>query len=228
MGEIVQFASNGQKASGYLAVPKAGKGHGVVVIQEWWGLVPHIKDVADRLAAEGFVALAPDLYHGQETTEPDHAGKMMMAMDIDGAVRDMKGAVDFLAGHVAVRGQGIATIGFCMGGGLVLWLACLSDKIVAAAPFYGVAPWPGAKPDFKKTKAAFQGHYAEHDDSATPELAKSLEAELRNLGREADFYVYPGTGHAFFNDTRSAVHNADASALAWERVLRFLRAKLGS
>src|SRR5690606_28096877 len=102
MGDIVEFTSNGSGAQGYLAIPDGGSGPGVVVIQEWWGLVPHIQDVCDRFAAEGFVALAPDLYHGETTTEPDEAGKLMMALNIERATRDMSGAADFLLGHDAV------------------------------------------------------------------------------------------------------------------------------
>lgn len=183
MAETVEFASNGKTASGYLETPESGNGPGVVVIQEWWGLVPHIKDVVERLAGEGFVALAPDLYHGEETEEPDDAGKMMMAMDIERAARDMKGAVDFLAAHPAVSSSGVGAVGFCMGGGLVLWLACLSDKVAAAVPFYGVAPWPEASPNFKNSVAAFQGHYAEHDDGAGPEVARGPTAKPRPASR---------------------------------------------
>jgi len=226
MAETVEFASNGKTASGYLETPESGNGPGVVVIQEWWGLVPHIKDVVERLAGEGFVALAPDLYHGEETEEPDDAGKMMMAMDIERAARDMKGAVDFLAAHPAVSSSGVGAVGFCMGGGLVLWLACLSDKVAAEVPFYGVAPWPEASPNFKKSVAAFQGHYAEHDDGAGPEVARQLEVLLQSLGLPAEFFVYPGTQHAFFNDDRPEVHDAEASRLAWERTLEFLRNRL--
>src|SRR5579862_6895837 len=116
MGEIVEFPSNGHTASGYLAPNPESHGAGVVLIQEYWGLVPHIKDVAERLAAEGFTVLAPDLYHGQTTTEPDEAGKLMMAMNIDQAGRDMSGAVDHLLGLESVDGPKVGVIGFCMGG----------------------------------------------------------------------------------------------------------------
>jgi carboxymethylenebutenolidase len=196
------------------------------VIQEWFGLVPHIVDVADRLANEGFVALAPDLYHGVETVEPDEADKLMMALDVDRTARDMVGAVAFLAANRAVTGAGVGAIGFCMGGGLVLWLSCLTDRAAAAVPFYGAPPWPQASPDFTKTVAAFQGHYAEDDDWAGPVIARQLEAELRRLGHEAEFFIYPGTQHAFFNDDRPESFDAGASALAWERVVRFLKEKL--
>ncbi len=227
MGSMVTFPSNGKTAQGYLAVPAAGRGAGVVVIQEWWGLVDHIKDVADRFAAEGFVALAPDLYDGETTTEPDEAGKLMMAMELDRAARDMGGAVDYLLGHDAVSSEGVGVVGFCMGGGLALWLATRHRGVAAAVPFYGALPWEGVDPDFTQTEADFLGHYAEDDAWATMESARQIEKSLRDLGREATFHVYPGTGHAFFNDQRPEAYDEEASTLAWQRTLAFLRDKLG-
>ena len=226
MGEIVEFPSNGTTGQGYLATPASGRGPGLVVIQEWWGLVPHIKDVCDRLAGEGFVALAPDLYHGESTTEPDEAGKKMMAMNLEKAGKDMSGAVDYVAERSS--GDGIGVIGFCMGGGLALLLATQRpDKIKAAAPFYGVIPWPAAQPDWTKVKGAVQGHYAEKDDFANPESVRALEQQLKNAGCEVEMFIYPNTDHAFFNDTRPEVHDADASRQAWDRSLAFFRSHLG-
>jgi carboxymethylenebutenolidase len=228
MGEMVEFASNGKRASGYLATPEVGAGPGLVVVQEWWGLVDHIKDVCQRFAVEGFTALAPDLYHGEQAAEPDEAGKLMMAMDIERAARDMAGAVDYLATHEAVRGRGVGVVGFCMGGGLALWLATLRpDQVKAVVPFYGVIPWPAAQPDWSKLAAAVQGHYAENDDFASPDQARALEARLNDAGVEATMFIYDGAGHAFFNDDRPEAHDADAARQAWIRTLEFLREKLG-
>ena len=227
MGEMVSFPSNGKTASGYLALPEGGTGPGVIVIQEWWGLVPHIKDVADRLAAAGFAALAPDLYHGETTTEPDEAAKMMMALRIDEAARDMGGAIDYLLDGDAVASDGVGVIGFCMGGGLALYLATQRSEVHAAVPFYGALPWDDVNPDFGSTNAAFLGHYAEDDDWATMESARAIEAECRDLGVEATFHVYPGTEHAFFNDTRPDVHDPGASRVAWDRTVDFLHRTLG-
>ena len=131
MGEIVTFASNGSTASGYLATPEGGGGLPVVVIQEWWGLVPHIEDVCDRFAAEGFAALAPDLYGGASTTEPDEAGKLMMALNVEQAAKDMSGAVDELR-RVTGR-DAVGVTGFCMGGGLALVAACHRPDAIAAS-----------------------------------------------------------------------------------------------
>ena len=229
MGENVEFASNGATAGGYLAPAADGAGLGVVVIQEWWGLVPHIRDVCDRLAAEGFTALAPDLYHGHTVPhgEPDEAAKAAMALDMERAARDMGGAAEYLAGHDAVRGNGLGVIGFCVGGGLALFLATVRpDLVKAAVPFYGIVP-RDREPDWSQLEAAVEGHYAEDDDMAGPEVASDLEQRLDALGKEVRMFVYPGTHHAFFNDTRPEVYDADAARQAWIRTLEFLRAKLG-
>jgi carboxymethylenebutenolidase len=224
MGEMIEFPSNGSTAQGYLAVPEGG-GPGVVVIQEWWGLVDHIKDVCDRFAVSGFVALAPDLYHGASTTEPDEAGKAMMAMQMDQAALDMSGAVD----EVARRGSTdrVGVIGFCMGGGLALVLGTKRpDKVAAVVPCYGIIPWPDAQPDYGAMSAAVLGHYAAEDGFFTPEAAEALGAELRSLGKEAEIIVYPGADHAFFNDTRPEVYDSAAAGALWERTVAFFQARL--
>ncbi len=225
MGEMIEFPSNSSQAEGYLALPDGGSGPGVVVIQEWWGLVPHIKDVCDRFAREGFVALAPDLYHGRHVSEPDEAAKEMMALKMDQAGRDMSGALDEV-----VRRSGhpdVGVVGFCMGGGLALVLACQRPDVVAACvPFYGVIPWPDARPDYGAMRAAVQGHYAGLDGFFTPEAARALEGELHSLSKEAEIFVYEGCDHAFFNDTRPEVYDDAAARLAWQRTLAFLRREL--
>jgi carboxymethylenebutenolidase len=227
MGDIVEFPSNGHTASGYLAPNPNGVGAGVVVIQEWWGLVPHIKDVADRLAAEGFTVLAPDLFHGKTTTEPDEAGKLMMALNVDQAGKDMSGAVDYLLGRDEVEGPKVGVIGFCMGGGLAMVLACQRpDAIGAAVPFYGLIPWEHAQPDYSQLDAPVLGHYAGDDGFFTPELVDDLQSKLNSLGKQADLEVYPGVDHAFFNDTRPEVYDAESSARAWVQTVGFLHTNL--
>jgi carboxymethylenebutenolidase len=225
MGEIVEFPSNGTTGQGYLALPESGSGPGAVVIQEWWGLVDHIKELCERLAGEGFVALAPDLYHGAKTEEPDEAGRLMMALNMDKAAKDMSGAVDLVKEKSS--GSGIGVIGFCMGGGLALLLGTQRpDAVKAVVPFYGVIPWEAAQPDWSKMTAAVHGHFAENDDSAGPAMVAKLEKELGEAGVEVEMYLYPGTQHAFFNDTRPEVHDAEASQLAWDRAVSFLRSHL--
>jgi carboxymethylenebutenolidase len=222
VGEIVEYPSNGSTGQGYLA---GSKGPGIVVIQEWWGLVGHIKDVCDRFAREGFVALAPDLYRGKVTSEPDDAAKAMMAMRLDQAARDMSGAVDEIERRTSRDTVGV--IGFCMGGGLALVLACLRpDAVKAVVPCYGVIPWPDAQPDFSKLEGAVEGHYAELDESAPPEAVRALESQLRELGKDVSMIVHPGTQHAFFNDTRPEVYDAGEADKLWSSVLAFFRAKL--
>jgi len=227
MGEIVTFPSNGSSAEGYLAVPEGGSGPGVIVIQEWWGLVPHIKEVCDRFAAAGYVALAPDLYHGETTTEPDEAGKLMMALNIERATKDMDGAVDYLRGHDAVTSEGLGVIGFCMGGGLALALAAhRPDAIKAAAPFYGVIPWPDLQPDYAQLEAVVRGHFAELDGFFGPDLARGLEQQLRDLGKDAQITIHEGADHAFFNDTRPDVYKPECAAEAWASTLELFSSVL--
>jgi len=225
MGDMIEFPSNGSTGQGYLAKP-AGNGPGVVVIQEWWGLVPHIKDVCDRFASEGFTALAPDLYRGKQVSEPDEAGKAAMAMEADVAVRDMSGAVDALLERAA--GDNVGVVGFCMGGGLAITLATKRpDAISACVSFYGIHLRPDLQPDYAKLEAAVLGHYAELDEYCTPDAARALEARIKGVGKEAEVHIYPGTDHAFFNDTRPEVYDAEASALAWQRTVDFLHSHLG-
>jgi carboxymethylenebutenolidase len=222
MGEMVEFKSNGGTCTGYLA---GSSGPGVIVIQEWWGLVPHITDIADRFAAEGFVALAPDMYHGEVTDEPDLAGKLLMSMNLATAGKDLSGAVDLLQERTGRTKVGVT--GVCMGGGLALMAACLRpDAIAAAAPFYG-----GMRPDtvieWDNLAAVVEGHYAATDrGTAAPEAVRELEASLRAKGKNATFHIYPGTQHAFFNDTRPEVYDAAVAKTAWDRTLALFRANL--
>ena len=223
MGDLIEFQTASGPTSGYLAAPASG-GPGVVVIQEWWGLVPHIVDVCDRFAAAGLTALAPDLYHGATTTEPDEAGKLMMALDMDRAAGDLSGAIDELCTRTGAAK--VAVVGFCMGGGLAMLAATRrGDAVRACVPFYGVIPWEGPKAEWSALGGPILGHYAENDGWAGPDVAGALEADVRAAGGAADVHVYGGCDHAFFNDTRPEVYDAPASALAWERTLAFLRSE---
>ena len=182
-----------------------------------------------RLASEGFVALAPDLYRGAHASEPDEAAKIMMSLNLERATKDLSGAVDFLTAHDAVTGDGIGVIGFCMGGGVALWLATLRpDQVKAVVPFYGIIPWEAAQPDYSKLAAAVQGHYAENDDFANPESVRALDAQLKSLGKQAEFFEYPGTEHAFTNDHRPEVYVPEATALAYDRAFAFLHEQLAA
>jgi carboxymethylenebutenolidase len=229
-GQTVEFASNGNTASGYLATPVEGAGPGVVVIQEWWGLVPQIKRVCDRLAEEGFTALAPDLYHGDvaKHDEMDKAGHLMSTLPMDRAARDMIGAVDYLLAHDAVRGHNVGVVGFCMGGMLTFVLAAKAgDKIGAAVPHYG-APLGDSEPDWSGLTAPVLGHFAANDDFFPPDAVNALAEKLDGMGKDVTVHVYPGTGHAFANEENAlGTYDEDAARQAWVRTLEFLRAKLG-
>ena len=139
-GTMVEFPGNGSVCKGYLRNPQGGKGLGIVVIQEWWGLVDHIKEVADRFAREGFVALAPDLYHGKSTRSPDEAGKLFMALNIGQAERDLRGAIQYLLSLEETVGSQVGTVGFCMGGQLSLYAACANAVVGACVDYYGIHP----------------------------------------------------------------------------------------
>ena len=225
MGESVEFASNGNTAGGYLA----GTGPGVIVLQEWWGLNPQIKGVCDRLAGEGFTALAPDLYHGELAShdEMDKAGQLMNSLPPDRAARDMGGAVDFLLEKSTASKVGVT--GFCMGGMLTWILAALNgDKVGAAVPYYGY-PQGDTEPDWSGLTAPVLGHMAENDDFFAPAGAEALAEKLRGMGKDVTIHVYPGTGHAFANEENAlGTYNEDAKAQAWSRTLDFLRSNLGS
>ena len=228
-GTMVEFPTNGTAAGGYLAVPDGGRGPGVVVLQEWWGLVPQIKGVCDRLASEGFVALAPDLYHGEmaEHTEMDRAGELMTSLPPDRAARDMSAAIDHLLSLDATTGEAVGVTGFCMGGMLALLIAAQEgDRVAAAVPFYG-APLGDGAPDWSGLTAAVEGHLAENDDFFPPEAINALGAELREAGRDVVFHVYEGTGHGFANEENPlGTWDEAAAATAWARTLAFLGAHL--
>jgi carboxymethylenebutenolidase len=223
----VSFPSNGNTAHGYLAVPASGSGPGVVVIQEWWGLDDHIADITDRLAGEGFVALAPDLYGGKVAHDADEAGEMMSALPAEQAARDLGGAVDFLLANDAVTSAKVGAIGFCMGGGFVLLIAAQQgDKVGAAVPFYGVGQ--GVPDQYKSLTAAVQGHYGEQDEFYPVDSARAQEKQIRDeSGAEVEFFYYPA-GHAFHNDKdKLGTYDADSAGTAWSRSIKFLHSKLG-
>jgi carboxymethylenebutenolidase len=220
------FASNGGEAHGYLALPPSGSGPGVIVIQEWWGLTDHIADVTDRLAAEGFVALAPDLFGGKVAHDAEEAGRLMSELPVDRAARDLAGAVDYLLGHEAVTSAKVGAVGFCMGGGFVLMLAAQQgDKIGAAVPFYGVGQ--GVPDSYTGITAPIQGHYAEQDGFYPVDAARQQEQQIRSESQApVEFFYYPA-GHAFHNDKdKIGTYHQESAELAWTRAIDFLRSNL--
>ncbi|HEY0689485.1 MAG TPA: dienelactone hydrolase family protein [Kribbella sp.] len=220
----VTFASNGGQAHGYLTKPESGSGPGVILVQEWWGLDDHMAEVADRLAAEGFVTLAPDLYGGRVAHDADTAGQMLAELPVEQAAKDLAGAVDFLLADPSVTSTTVGTVGFCMGGGFVLQLAAQQgDKIGAAVPFYGVGP---AVPDqYRTVTAPIQGHYGEQDAFYPVKQAREQEQQIRDeSGGSVEFFYYPA-GHAFHNDKdKLGTYNKRYAKQAWDRAVEFLKA----
>jgi carboxymethylenebutenolidase len=233
MGEMVSYGSNGGTSQGYLATPEStqsergpGQAPAVIVIQEWWGLVSHIKEVVERFAGAGFVALAPDLYHGTQANEPDEAGKMLMGLAMDQAARDIAGAADYLAERPDVAGH-LGVVGFCAGGSLALWSATLSERITAAVGFYPALPWERMRPTWTNYggKAALIHCSEEDGTSAAPGIQQAKQA-IEQAGGTVTIFDYAGTHHAFFNDDRPEVYDVDASTSAWARTLEFFRTGL--
>jgi carboxymethylenebutenolidase len=224
----VEFPADGRTAAGYLAEPESGSGPATIVLQEWWGLEEHIRNVCDRLAAEGFFALAPDLYGGESTTKPSEAQQKMMAMSMEAAEQDMCGAADFLSSRSGVQGDEVGSLGFCLGGGLSVWALATCPKVTAAVSYYYVMAH--GKPDFSKLKGPVLGHFGTADEFITVDAAKELESEIGSAGGDVTFHYYDGATHAFFNDIdrpeRVGVYDPDAAQLSWERTLSFLRSAL--
>lgn len=222
--EMIHYPSNAHTTPGYLARPSTPGPHpGIVVIQEWWGLVPHIKDVAQRFAREGYLALAPDLYHGQAADEPDEARKLAMALDRDRAVAEITAAARYLKHLDTAAPRKVGTVGWCMGGGLSLSAAAHNGDIAAAVCFYG-RPLDAA--DTARLKVPILGLFAEEDHSITPAAARAFERELEAAGVPHEIHIYPGSHHGFFNDTRASVYHPEAAADAWQRTLDWFRRQL--
>jgi carboxymethylenebutenolidase len=221
----VQIESDDGAFAGYVALPAAGHGPGLLVLQEWWGLVPHIKSVCDRFARSGFVALAPDLYRGESTTDPDAAGRLMMNLEIERAGRDLGAAVDALRRQPETDGPAIGCIGFCMGGQLALYAACSRKEIKAVVDCYGVHPEVSL--DFSGCKARILGLFAENDDFIPVSAVEALGDALEAADLPHTLVTYEGVQHAFLNDDRPDVYAATVAARAWHDIETFLKAELG-
>lgn len=217
MGERAEFPSNSHTCSGYVA----GRGAAVVVIQEWWGLVPHIEDVVDRLAAAGFLAIAPDLYHGKTTKSPDEAQKLVMELDADRAEREIAAAGEWLLTRAECTSGKYGVVGFCMGGGLAQYTASKEANVAAAVSFYG--GFKKATIEWKNLRAPILLFYGENDRGVPPEQGRALEQQLHALRKSVELVVYPGAGHAFFNDSRKEAYKREAAEDAWKRTVDFFR-----
>lgn len=222
MGGMIEFKSNGDTFHGYLASPPSS-GPGVVVIQEWWGLVDHIKDVCDRFARAGFNALAPDIYQGESTDEPEEAGTLMMALRVPEAAQILTSAVDALVADPKTLGERVGTVGFCMGGQLSLFAATLTPKVGACVNCYGIHPH--VQPALENLNCKVLGIFGSRDPMTSPDVVNDLSARLDAVGKEHEFITYDAD-HAFFNDTRPEVYHADAATDAWARMVAFFRNEL--
>lgn len=225
-GTMITFATDaGESASGYLAVPSSGHGPGVLVLQEWWGLVDHIKDVAERCAAAGFVALAPDLYRGETAQSPDEATRLLMSLDMPRTARALRGGAEYLLAHASVTPKRVGAMGFCMGGQLALFGATAHpDVIHAVVDFYGVFN-PRVPVEIATLRAPVQAHFGRTDASVPLDRAEALMAEVGATGVRSEMHIYEA-GHAFVNDSRPVVYNEAAATLAWSRAMTFLRETL--
>lgn len=223
MTKSIEFESKGGKVPGALAEPSgSGKAGGVVLLQEWWGLDDHIKGWADKLAAAGFLVLAPDLYHGKVTKDAGEASKLMNELDTLKAVQEIAGAVDHLKHHARSNGK-VAVMGFCMGGALSFASACHIPGLAAAVPFYGIPP--AEKVDYAKVTAPILTHVAKKDNWVTPARAEEVKKKIESHGKSVELHLYDAD-HAFMNDTRPEVHDPASAKLALERTLAFLRKHL--
>jgi carboxymethylenebutenolidase len=220
----VEFkAKSGGDASGEIALPEGtGKAPAVILVHEWWGLNEHIKSIAERLANEGFVVLAVDLYHGAVTDDPSAAMKLTIELDGDRSIDEIAGAVAHLASHERSNGK-VGIIGFCLGGAFSLRAVANIPELDAAVPFYGVPP--AEKADYAKVRAPIQAHFAARDQFIPKEKAEAIKEKLDARGQLMELYVYDAN-HAFMNDSRPDVYDAPSAKIAWERSIAFLRKHL--
>ncbi len=219
---MVDLKSPEGTVSGYLAVPKNGKGPGVLVLHAWWGLNDFFKGLCDRLATDGFVAFAPDLYRGATASTRDGAENLMAKVDQTAAGRDIVSGLRGLQSHPRVKGKHLGVMGFSMGAFWSLWLAqTLPADVATVVLFYGTGDG-----NYSRIQAAFLGHFAETDEFESPAAVRDLEKVLRTTGKDVTFYTYPGTTHWFFEKDRPDAYDAPAARLAWERTIRFLTTQL--
>jgi carboxymethylenebutenolidase len=224
---MVTFPSNGDTCDGYLAVPESGSGPGVIVVQEYWGLVDHVKQLADRFADQGYVALAPDFFHGATTSEPDEAMRLLMGLAMDRAAKDIGGAATYLVGRDDVTSRGVGGVGFCMGGSLALWSPTLSDDVRVAVGFYPALPWEKMAPQWSNYNGKFAMiHASEEDGTSSADGIQAAKKAIESGGGDVEVYDYPGTHHAFVNDTRPEVYDAEAAETGMRRTLELLSSRL--
>lgn len=227
---MVQYPSGNVTMKAFVAAPNTRERRPtVIVIQEWWGLTDHIKDIARRFAAEGYVAIAPDLYsrlgHAL-TTDAGEAGKLMNTLKQEDGLNDLNATVAYLKSVPEVDGARIGVTGFCMGGSYALMLPCVNPEIKAAAPFYGQVPNPDAP--LQKLACPVLYIYGEDDGWITKADVQRLAVALKKYNKPGEIKTYPGAPHAFFRDTDPSVYRPEAARDAWARTKAFFKQHLGN
>lgn len=220
---MISFEAAGERAQGYLALPTRTPAPGVLVLHAWWGLTPFFKQLCDRLAQAGYAALAPDLYGGASADTIEAAQALLDTSDFAAMGARAEGALAALRQHPAVRGATLGAVGFSLGAAYALALAGEhGDAFGPVVLFYGVG-----EADFSATSAGFQGHFAEHDEWEPGEGVRQMADAMRAAGREAEMHSYPSAQHWFMEHNRPE-YDAAAAALAWQRTLGFLAARLAA
>jgi carboxymethylenebutenolidase len=220
MGHMQEFEVDGKHTEGFITFPRSGTGAGVIVLHSWWGLTDEFKRISKRLSREGFVAFAPDLFHGSTASTIEDAKLLRSSLDRNVAQKVMETATDYLISHSSIVSDQLGIVGFSLGGHLALWLARSKlDNISAVVLFYGTG---GGR--YNNSRASFMGHYAEEDKwGAGSKSVASLEERLRSAGRNVEFYTYTDTEHWFFEEDVAEAYNAEATQLAWGRTISFLK-----
>jgi carboxymethylenebutenolidase len=223
--ETVKFPSGTDTVSGFLAVPeKPGQYPALIVIHEWWGLNDWVKEQTEKLASQGYVALAVDLYRGKVAADPSEAHELMRGMPQDRAIRDLQAAFAYLATRKDVKPDRIGSIGWCMGGGLSLQLAIHQPRLAACVVNYGSLPTDPN--DIQQIFAPVLGNFGADDRGITPSDVTAFEKTMKGLNRRVDFKIYEGAGHAFENPNNTTGYRQEAAADAWSRILVFLHKAL--
>jgi len=227
---MVQYPSGSVTVRAYVAAPLTKERRpAIIVIQEWWGLTDHIKDIAKRYAAEGYVAIAPDLYSRMGnalTTDAGEAGKLMNQLKQEDGLADLNATVTYLKSAPEVNAKKIGVTGFCMGGSYALMLPCVNADIKAAVPFYGQVPNPDAP--LQKLAAPVLYLYGEDDGWITKADVQRLAAALKKYNKAGEIKTYPGAPHAFFRDIDNSVYRPEAAKDAWARSKAFFKQHLAS
>lgn len=217
------FQVNDTSVKGYFASPQNPKA-GVIVLHAWWGLTPFFKQFCDRLANEGFAVFAPDLRNGETASTVAEAEALMKREDSDLIQSIVEASIDQFRANANLAGQKLGVVGFSMGAAWAIVLSALKpNNIGAVVLFYGA--YPGFE-HINQAKAAFQGHFAEHDPYEPVEGIQAMESDLKSAGLSTDFHFYPNSGHWFFEDNRPDAYSQEAAHLAWQRTIEFLHNKL--